>query len=736
MEYEIQYARLATTEKLPDRFLNTQIKESADLSKAQMGQIFSFIEILTPWFPTAQIGQTIINTFSNSYYQGGSTSDLVNFEESLKKVNESLAQITQNGETDWIGNLHGILGVIVENKMHIAQTGKAEGYVFREGKINHLTYGLAQGNAEPHPLKTFSNITSGELKSQDKILIANPELYKNFTIESLRQIITLNTPPEAVLQIAKILKKQKITTVNVLIINLLSKEETAKQPLTENETIYLDRPLEPIWSGAQRLWQQILYPILKFFARSSRKAGKQSVEFTKNYLATLKEKKKEGSPIKKRDLFEQEFLTSNREDGLLKDEEINYSPGPAVHDYTEKKTSTTKSENKFSRFLKTVLENLKKAGNFVLKLARNRKTRPYFFVGVAIVILVILGFIINARRNSTKENVNLNEAQTILREAENAVKDGKQAALSNDEEKAKKLLAEAIDKALKIENYPIVSASAKDVLNSAYTELDKLTSTTRYGNLDPLLSIDESAKAVFVLNGQVFMVTKDKIYRSLLSGGKPEKVASTPKNNGDFQFGTIIDKNIFLYTSSQKVYEFQTDTQKIDLAKMDKPTWETANATTSYIGNIYLLDGIVGQIYKHSSSTDSFSAGETYINSPSIDIKNSISLAVDGSLYVLRGNGEVMKFQKGKLQDFEIRDIPTPYSKIEKPVQIFTDQDTPSIYILDGGQERILEFDKDGHFIHQYGLPSNLNDLNDFTVSVKSKKIWVLNAGDLYEISI
>ena len=80
MQYEIQYARLATTEKLPDRFLNAQIKANSDLAKAGMGEVFMLVEILTPWLPTAQIGQSIISTFAESYYDSGSTSDLVNFE--------------------------------------------------------------------------------------------------------------------------------------------------------------------------------------------------------------------------------------------------------------------------------------------------------------------------------------------------------------------------------------------------------------------------------------------------------------------------------------------------------------------------------------------------------------------------------------------------------------------------------------------------------------------------------
>src|SRR3990167_3393076 len=138
MAYEIQFARVTNSGKLSDRFLTCKHITADDLAKFPMGQVFSLIEIISPWFPTAQVGQTIINNFSKYYYEGGSTSDLVNLENSLKKVNEDLAQITQNGETDWIGNLNGILAVIAGNNFHLSPTGKVEGYIFRDGKINHL----------------------------------------------------------------------------------------------------------------------------------------------------------------------------------------------------------------------------------------------------------------------------------------------------------------------------------------------------------------------------------------------------------------------------------------------------------------------------------------------------------------------------------------------------------------------------------------------------------------------
>lgn len=752
MEYEIQYARLATTEKLPDRFLNTQVKANADLAKTQMGEIFTLTEILTPWFTTAQIGQTIINTFGTSYYEGGSTSDLANFENALKKVNETLAQITQNGETDWIGNINTILGIIVENKIHIAQTGRAEGYIFRDGKINNLTEGLTQNN-EPHPLKTFVNITSGELKTKDKILIANPELYSHIDLENLRQIVTMNSPSEACMFLAKILKKKRVNTVNVLIINLLTTEELAKLPVgDEDNTIYLDRPLESVWSGARRLWQQLVFPILKSVGKSTKQASDKSLSFTKNYLSTLQEKRlarqeiarqtitetpkitPKQEPIKKRDLFEKEFLDDNQNNNLLKDEEIKYSPELDVHYYQEQQKE---KDNKFKNTTAGFFAFCKKIGNFVWQFFKNKKTRPYFLVLCAIVILVIIWLIVDAKRSSNdpKNKINLSEAQETLRNAESDQKAASQAALSGDQEKAKQLCASAIEKANPIADYPVVGDTAKQVLTDCNAQIDQSTATTRFNSLNPILTIDNPAKAVFVLSGQAYLVTTSDIFRGLISGGKPEKIASIPRGNGDFQFGVISDNIIYLYTTSQKVYELNTDTNKLDLAKVNG-NWETANAGASYIGNFYLLDSVIGQIYKHPLSNGTFGAGESYVNTGGIDLKNSKSLAIDGSLFVLRGNGEVLKLQKGKLQDFTLENPPSPYSKIDKPIKIYTDTDTPSLYILDNGQKRILEYDKDGHYIHQYALPTNLGDYSDFAVSIKGKKIWVTADKSLYEISI
>ncbi|HLB32456.1 MAG TPA: hypothetical protein VJL27_02785, partial [Patescibacteria group bacterium] len=237
----IQYTRLTHADKLPDRFITSQVYRPADPESQREGVIFSQIEILNPWLPATQIGQTIINTAIREYYRAGDTSELNNFEIALKKVNETLAQITQSGETEWIGRLNGVLILINNQEIHISQTGQTQAYLFRSTKVNHITEGMATSN-EPHPLKTFSNIMSGSLEEYDKIIIANPIVYETVPLEQIKEIVTASAPALAAEELAKILRRERKAAGEALILELTTKEDVASMPPEYKiDTVYIDR---------------------------------------------------------------------------------------------------------------------------------------------------------------------------------------------------------------------------------------------------------------------------------------------------------------------------------------------------------------------------------------------------------------------------------------------------------------------------------------------------------------
>lgn len=78
-----------------------------------------------------------------------------------------------------------------------------------------------------------------------------------------------------------------------------------------------------------------------------------------------------------------------------------------------------------------------------------------------------------------------------------------------------------------------------------------------------------------------------------------------------------------------------------------------------------------------------------------------------------------------------------------QPLQVITNDDMNSIFILDGGltsadrsTAKVLEFDKSGNFIRQYAFPKQFTNVRSFDISPKERKLWLLNADSVQEFDI
>jgi hypothetical protein len=141
-KYYLRAVRIAAKTKLADRWTHSQWYQPLDAEDA--GTTFVLIEVVNPWFPAPQITTTITNTFNREYFrQRRVSSSTDSFEVAVRRVNESLAARAEEGETDWIGNIHAMLAVVAGTELHFVQTGNALAYIYRDG--------LASPVAEPRP---------------------------------------------------------------------------------------------------------------------------------------------------------------------------------------------------------------------------------------------------------------------------------------------------------------------------------------------------------------------------------------------------------------------------------------------------------------------------------------------------------------------------------------------------------------------------------------------------------
>lgn len=205
---------------------------------------------------------------------------------------------------------------------------------------------------------------------------------------------------------------------------------------------------------------------------------------------------------------------------------------------------------------------------------------------------------------------------------------------------------------------------------------------------------------------------------------------SAQLKNSAFYF-SYDEKNIYGLTSDA-VYSLDKEGEnKKDIIKNDN-LWKQGVAVFPYFGNIYVLDKKQNQILKFIESSSGFSQTNYFAEGVTPDFSKAISMAIDSSIYVLSIDGTIVKFTKGKIDNFSVAGLDTPFLS---PSRIYANINDDNIYILDNGNLRIVVLDKNGAYKAQYKA-SVIKNAKDFDVFEKDKKIYVLSSGKIYQIDL
>jgi hypothetical protein len=151
----------------------------------------------------------------------------------------------------------------------------------------------------------------------------------------------------------------------------------------------------------------------------------------------------------------------------------------------------------------------------------------------------------------------------------------------------------------------------------------------------------------------------------------------------------------------------------------DSQQWGRVVAGGGYAGNLYLLDAGKSQIYKYLPSAAGYPGPVTdYLQTP-VDLSTGVDMAIDGHIYVLQANGEVIKLLRGEKQPFPMTGLDVP---LKDPRAIFCTEAVASVYVVDAGEQRIVQFSKEGTFQRQFRYggqeePDLFADLRDVSVA-------------------
>lgn len=716
-------AFLATKEKLRDRFLFVgKVVDESNPSNF----LFYLIEILSPWFPSTKV-ENIISQILEKNFKDANFS-LPEFEQTLREINESLGILSQDGENDWIGNLNAIIGLVENNSLHITLTGNVSGYLVRKNKVSSLTEGLSQ-EMETNPLKTFVNITSGDLAEDDRIVIANLALYNYISIERLRKIISELPAESALFEIHRGLRKIKVKEANAVILE--AKSTDPDQKVAElSEILYLDQAakswLEKSIEKTTPVAKKLYASLSSFLVKTAHKSGEAAKHAKSNWDKSYGPKTKQ-------------FLAKTREKtaqkiGSLKKEQPSTASaskfstsGIKVNSYGKSATKTATSVGKF----------FVKLAKFV-QIAFRPENRKYLYAAL-VILLVVGGYFKIKANNDSKSKVNQEQSATASLDEANKLFATGVNEIAQKKDSGKDKLIQALTITENAEKFASTHNKAIELKQKIQDKIDEVIGAVRFRNLKPSYSINGDIVNNTLVGAKIYSITRDgKIYATDTADKEPALVASIGQDAANVIDSSYTDSlgTIFIYLNNQKLLTLDTSKDTVGKASItaDK-NWEKGVALSAFSTNIYLLDSENGEIWKHSNSDTGFSEGDDYLNTKSISLKNSLDLTIDGNIYVLKNDTSVVKFTRGTPDlDFKIKAIPSPYNEIKEPKAIFTDQDTNYIYIFDKTENRIIRYDKTGEYSTQYifeGL-----SIDQFMVNPRVQKMWVSSGKDIYEVSI
>lgn len=710
------------------------------LEEKSLGKLFFICEIDS----IDKINHEIINLIQeeakNNYYYSEETNLETAFENALQKVNESLHRLITEGISRWLDKFHIIIGVLRKSELILSPIGRLQAFLIHREKIIDI---LEQGSlvqTKINPLKIFSNIITGQVNPGDQLLFCTGSLLDYFSQEKLKRLISQSEPSESVASLEKILfQADKSTSFGAVVIKLeaikspeiasyksqdvfpssVSGTQTSMDDLRRQETKtseYLSPSLIPNVFKSFRQYTDKTNDLIR--AKIFKKAPKRRL--TENYYRPIK---KEESKLKKLPLYI--FGTVK---WLI---------------------------NKTAAFVKSVINLFKRQGEIKGKIKdlpfrteqkihggvfrfRRLNPRAKRLLILALVILFVFStsiVIIGQRREA---NLNAQKRQATIKEIQDKTFEAGSALTYEDEKSAKELLTQARDLLNQIAK-KIEKEQYQTLLSGINAEYEKTKHIVNVQNPDLVLDLatltpPETATGIFSFTNLLYLFNGSEIIKIDPSSKQAETLKTALTDIGQFTLGVkATSSTLLLYQNKNGVVEYNITTKKFTPLSItfSNPDAEVRDLAV-YQSRFYYLDVRNNQIYRHQRASNAFGPAVPWITDSNVNIKDGVSLAIDGSIYVLKNNGQVIELTQGKQVDFSLDEIDP---KLTSGLKIWTDGTAKYLYVLDPANKRLLQFDKKGQLKNQY-TSDQFAELKAFTVSEKDKKAWLLTGTKVFQIDL
>lgn len=757
--------------------------------EALAGKMFVLIEIGSNKSAALKIINFLINTLNHNYYQNEKiilrerirTLKVEHiFEASLAKTNREMAEFLAKEKIKVSPRDFNItVGIVYENELHFSSVGKNRAlllYKHREEtrtisprmkntdknltEIKYRIVDIGQGNKHSPPAspnqtansnnkknpprtvaatKIFSNVISGPIPAGGYFLITNETLPEYFSNRQLIDIITKLPPAGAMEQIKNILSNINVyvSFLGILVKNTCGQKLSSPEDREEIPEVSAQNSISQL-NRTEEKTEKLLTPsgIINF---------KKWLQVPKQIFSNVKlTHRAEGGRnmfIKDRIIFKkrQTWLVGKRIFLLLRDMAAHlvnfiFYCFKICSDRNKAKELVAENQKKIEIGREKITQKIKRIWQWFSNL--NKKNKIFLAVAGACLFFLALNLFYTGLKNKKEAEQNvLNDLKELVEQRQNQIE---AHLLYNNEDGAKKILDELAELLKKLPQDTPEQKEYYDTITAKYTQqLEKIRHIVKIENSNELAdfsNLNNQAEVANILlaNNKIYsgdgqqktiytINLSDNLITAIADLNQPIKVLNYP----------VLDKNENIYYFNEdSIIQLNTKTDEITNLSIDLPVEkQSIVAATGYNNKFYLLSKQDSQIYRFSKAERALTNRERWIKDKT-NFSNPTSFSIDGQVYVLEANGQIFKYLKGEKQNFKLEEIDPPLAKATK---IIVSQNLEFIYILEPANKRLIIFDKTGDFLSQYQF-KKLDDLKDFVVDEKTKKIYLLNKTSIYMV--
>lgn len=707
------------------------ITEPTTEKEKKRGYFFALCEIENGDLEMIEQAQKLIDDIESGYYETEEDVSGKNpFELTLEFINRRSSHLFTSK-----GSLHCIIGILRNTSISLSYHGTPNAYVFFLQKDKIQSIDILSGGGQEDSEHIFSSVIEGNINEKDRIFIGTPHITREISIERLKEVIMSRTVEQAVAHIDHVLKSARKDTSFGGIICDIVKNDLIADPAMSNSALSLQRLID-----RERETTETLSPSL-FGNKKRQNTNKIQKRNQKkhNSIETNHRHRRKGDEIIGGSFLNIILVAIGR---ILVSSSIGIWKIIRLIGTTLGRfvillfILITNKNNGREHTLRAIIQNLKDIKNIISKMSFISKI---LLIGVLILSIVFSGsfMFLKIQKHDALEKIKYKNQIQAIEDKKNAAEARR---IYNDDSSAFLLLKEAGEILDLLPQEDIAQKETykklKNMIDMSLLDLRDITvidptliadinENTKDARATKLVRIDDKLIAFGHVDNRLYEIDKDtgSIFIQQYDSIVHIKEGNTPKENDTIVF---IDQSndLFIYTKKTKLLSKTTITY---------PT-ERTDIVAPFIYNLrlYMVDRANNQILRHSKTQSGYDKGIPWLDKEiSVDLSDTVSMAIDGDILVLKENGKIIKFTGGEQMPFDITGLDP---SLDKPTELYTYNDMDGIYIIEPTNRRVVVLNKQGTFRAQYTSDKWQNPTS-MVIDETKKTIYVLDNNKIYSFN-